>query len=430
MVSASGALGGAATGASIGSLVPGIGTAIGAGVGGLIGLFGGGGSGGAATAPSGPLFTPEMLQQLLAASRGYLGSAENIYGTPSMGPGGISTSQASRINSSDMKKDAFIKFRMSKGDTLEQATQKANQVTSDPSVRFKHKKGFVNAIQDGQFEDLSLTGQGGIQAREKYTPGGVQASSESEMLRNFIENLQAQSFSAVSGLPSAYRADENRALAVRNPLTASILGQVGNINELGLTDTEQANLDAINDYYKKEWGGIVDKTTSDFIAGTENTGFGSSSIAPRLYMDLAGKPQAEYASDIAAKLAMQYNDMLGSRATRQNTALTGTMNAFNTIGKLGNADNIMGLAQSPGNFGLFTDPTAAALAAEIQQANIGNRAKNQAMYQEALSMPVNFMGSSEGPDLSQSVQGLMPYMPSILSAFNKKGVSTVPPATK
>jgi hypothetical protein len=360
-----------------------------------------------------------MRDALIGSAQSFQKSLEGIYGAGSFAPGGINTSQTSRVAPQEMKKQAFIQFRMSKGDSLEEATQKANAAMGG----YGKKKGFVNAVGSGQFNDLSVGKDGKIKAAEKYTPGGVQASSESEMLRQFYNDLNAQALGAASGLPLAYRSDENRALGVRNPLTGAALNQVMNLNQVGLTPREQQNIDAIEKYYTDKLGTVIDKSTNDFIGSVENSGFQSSSLAKDMYMDIAGKPQAEYASDIAAKLAAQYSDMLNAAVNRQQAGLTGSLNAFNTIGRLSGADAITAAGGSPGEYGLFTDPQSAALAAEIQQANIGNRTKSQSFVQDALGRPINVMPEAQDSFLGRAVQAGAATIPAFLGNFGNKAVS-------
>lgn len=409
MVSATGALGGAATGAEIGSIVPGIGTAIGAGVGGLIGLFGGGGdSSQGATAASSGVFTPEMWQQLLAATQAYMANTEGFYGTPNYAPGGVNVSQTSQKKPSDVKRDAYIQFRLSKGDTQEQAAKKANSIISTPGVSFKDKKGFTEAIKNGQFSNLGLTPGGGISADTEFTPGGASVSNESEALKAFLNNLNTESIGAATGLPSAYAADQQRALAARNMLTGSAMNQVGNINSNGISSSGQADLDSINNYYKNQYSKLFDQSYNEGVGSLINSGFQSSSLANNVF-DQSMEAPADYAANAAAKMAAQYNDMLTGQSQRENTALTGTLNAFNTVGGTGaGIGSVFAPNTSGSDFGLFTDPQAAVLAAGIQQDNIANRTNNQALYQTALSMPVDSVQQVGGPTMSSALQSALP----------------------
>ncbi len=340
------------------------------------------------------MFTPEMRDQALAYIRQYMQGQEGVYNAGAFAPG-VNVTQTAKTDPAAVKKAAFIQFRMNKGDTLEQATKKANTILQDPSQSFNQKKGFVEAINTGQIQNLTV-GPRGIRAEATYAPGGVTTSPESQTIQDFLNDLNMQSFGAASGLPADYAANERRALAAKGALTPQLLSNISGMNNLGLTDKEQANIDAIDAYYTKQYGDLVNKTGSEALGIMNNSGFTSSSLADDIWNDYSGKPTAEYAADVAAKMADKYNETLNARTNRLNTAQTAGLNTFSTVGATGGIDSLFPGNTSGADFGLFTDPQAAALAAQIQQANIGNRQKDQAMYQNVYTMPADFLPAVPG----------------------------------
>lgn len=350
-------------------------------------------------APMSDVWTPEMRDQAMAIMEQYMSGQEGVYGAGAYGPGGVNVSQTQKLTPQEIKKQAFIEFRMKKGDTLEAATQKANKILNNESVKFKDKKGFVRAIKKGEIGGVSIGPNGGLIASDQYKPGGINVSPESQNIQSYLNALNMQSLGAASGLPAMYAANEQRALGVRRALTPQLLNNISGMNNMGLTNQEQANVNAINAYYAKEFGGKFNEAANAAMGVMNNSGFTSSSLADDIWNDYAVKPMAEYGSDVAAKMAAQYNDILNSRTSRLNTAQTAGLNTFNTVGATGGIDSLFAGNTSAGDFGLFTDPQAAALAAQIQQNNISNRQKDQALYQNVYTKGVDIMpAAGEGSD--------------------------------
>lgn len=342
------------------------------------------------------MFTPEMRDQAMAIMQQYMNGQEGVYGAGGYAPNGINVSQTQKLSPADIKKQAFIQFRMSKGDSQAVATQKANQILNDPNITFKDKKGFVKGIGSGQVEGISIGPNGNLITADKYTPGGIKTGAASDNIKSYLDQLNMQSLQAANGLPAQYAANESRALGVRNAMTPQLLNNVAGMNNLGLTNQEQANVDAIDAYYSKQYGDKFNAAGNAAMGVMNNSGFTSSSLADDIWNDYATKPMAEYGSDVAAKMAAQYNDILNSRTARLNTAQTAGLNTFNTVGATSGINSLFSGNTSGADYGLFTDPQAAALAAQIQQNNISNRQKDQQLYQGAYLKSVDIMPPAPG----------------------------------
>jgi hypothetical protein len=369
--------------------------------GGLSSLFGGG----ASTPPqSQQLYTPEMRDEMLNYLSGLGGNLNSLYGTQSYAPGGISTQQASQISPQQQKATAYVQYLQSQGFSPENAQKKANQIIASKKEKFADDKGFKQWLKtDGAGLGLKVGG-GKIAAGTKIAPGGVNATPQSELLNAGFQNLSGQALQAASGLPALFGQDTARALQAKQGLQGmlgSMLGQ--GFTGSGLLPSETADLSALENFYMQKFGDLQRDTTQKTVGDLVSSGFSSSNLAADALQKGAYDSQSRFLTEAMAALAGKQEDLVNQRFNRQSQNMSNIMNAFNTLGANQGIGGITGAIMSPGQAGLFTDPQSAALAAQLQQQNIGNNLQYGQMMQQGLSSPVQVM--PEGPGLMSTMLG-------------------------
>ncbi len=368
------------------------------------GLFGGSP---AAPPQSQQIYTPEMRDQMLNYLQKFGGQLNTLYGTPSAGAGGVTTQQTSTNVNRDAKTEALAAFfQETQGLSAEEAQKKAAARAADTTKPLNQNQKFVDWLKQGNGKDfgVSVGKGGGIIAPKETIPGGFQVDPRSEALNAGFQNLSAQSLQAASGLPSLFGMDTARALQAKSGLQGMIGQQLGQgLNDQGLTFQNQTDLDALEKFYLQKFGDLQRDTTQNIAGGLAESGFASSNLAANALQKGAYDSQSRFLTEAMAALAGQREGMLSGRAARQSQGMGDMLNAFNTLGANQGMQGVLGGVMSPGQAGLFTDPQSAALAAQLQQQNIGNNMQYAQMMQQGLSTPVQIM--PEAPGLFSQVMG-------------------------
>jgi hypothetical protein len=376
--SGSGAAGGAASGALAGARFGPWGAAAGGILGGVGGALSGGGA--KAAAPVAPVsgLTPQQLEAVLRDIGGYLKGQEGVYRTPTTA-GGVGVTQTSEVSPTEQKRLAYIQFRMSKGDTQEQATQKANAVISNPNKGFKDNKNFIKSINQGNYEGLSKNKNGGINAAPKYIGGGVETPGLSEAMQNAIKALGMEGFGAASGQAGKFANDNAGAFDFRQGARNQLGQMLGNQDSQGLSSRDYADIDALMKQRTQQLGDLNQKNTAGVVGDLVDRGFMSSNLAGNALQRGVYDPQARFLTDLGGELAGMETGMRNSAASRNAQAFGNVTNAFNTAGSPYEISSILGGLTNPGNLGLFGDVTGAAFAGDLMNSNITNRRADQTL---------------------------------------------------
>lgn len=417
--STGGALGGAASGAKLGSFGGPIGIGVGAVLGGALGGFAGGGGSKNSTAagangaavPGGVnpynALSPEQWAAVMRNQDQYTQGLEQVYGTP-VSVGGTQVTQTSRVSDADQKRQAFIQFRLSKGDSLEQATQKANAILADPNIKFKDKKGFVNAINKGNYEGLSIGKDGRIAVAPKYIGGGVETPGISEAMQGALKNLGLESILSGMGQAPMFAADNASAFGLRNDIRGQLGQLIGATGSEGLSARDLEDIDATLNFRKQQLGDLNQKNTAGVVGDLIDRGFMSSNLAEGALQHGVYDPQARFLSDLGSELAGMELNMRNSAANRKSQAVGNAINAFQSAGSPYQIGSILGGVIDPSSAGLFDDVSGAYLGNQIQQQNINNRQDTQAQTNAIGLTPktiVPKIGGGLGTNMAQSGLG-------------------------
>lgn len=379
--------------------------------------FGGAGS----TAPQ-PVnvFTPEMAQQLINQFNRYQGQFNAASRTPTVGAGGVSTSLGGKLSDREIKEREYTKYLMSKG--YDQAN--ASRIAST-TKNIGQDKGFRKWVNKSG-EATGVFGKGGkVRAKTEYQPAGFNVSDISEANRNAMQGLTAQALGAASGLPQMFGMDLARALQTKQQLgglAQNYLAQT--LTPSGLSDTEQAQIDALKNKYLQDFGDLYNDTMRQTAGGLQSSGFASSSLANETLQRGAYDPQSRFLTDAMAKLAGLESDLVNQRFGRQSQNMTNLLNTFNTLGANQGINSVLGAITNPATAGLFTDPQSAQLQTQMQQAMLNNMQQNQQMANQVYSQPVTVMGEQPGffSNLLAGQSGLIPSM--VGSLLSRKNSST------
>lgn len=341
-------------------------------------------------------FTPEMAQQAFDYYNNYGKDLNQLYGTPSYAPGGVSTQQAEQMSGGEVKAEQYVKYLISKGYSPENAQKEAQSVISNKGKKFADDKGFKQWIKDGNAEGLRASG-GKIQADAKFRPGGINADPASEALNTALRGLSMQSAQAASGLPQLYAQEAQRALQAKQGIGNQVQSYIQQgFNQQGLLPSEQANLDAMKNKYLQQFTDLNKSNLQQTVGKLAGSGFSSSNLAKGALQKGVYDANSRFLTDAMGSLANQESSLLAQRAGIQGQNINNMLNSFNSLGANGGIGSVTGGITNPGNAGLFTDPQSAALAASLQQQNIGNRVNQEQMAGSVLQQPVTVVPESPG----------------------------------
>lgn len=364
-------------------------------------------------------FTPEMLDRALQYIQSSGQQLNTLYGTPSYAPGGVSTTQASKLSAAEIKAREYAEYLVNKkGYTPDNAQRAAQAIVSDPKRRFTDDKEFKQYIKTGGSESLSLKGRK-IKAATEFTPGGINASPESEAMRQAMQGLGMQSLQAASGLPFMYGAEEARALQTRQALANQAMNYLGQGFETsGLTANEQGNLDALKNKYLQDFGDLYKDTMRTTAGGLQSSGFASSNLANENLQRGAYDPQSRFLTNALAALAEKEQGLVAQRFGMQSQNLSNMLGAFGALGANQGIGSVLGGITNPAGAGLFTDPQSAQMAAMLQQQNIGNVQNQQAQMAGALQKPVTLVPEQPG-FWGNLLSATAPYLGPVAQAVSK-----------
>lgn len=354
--------------------------------------------------------TPDMLQAAINQNYGYNQDINRLYGTPSYAAG-ASVQQAQQMSPQEIKAEQYTAYLISTGMSPQAAQAKTQKVIANPNIKFADDPKFLKYIKQGNAQGLKIGPDGKIQAQTKYTPGGVDLSPESQALNRAFQGLSGEAFGAASGLPGMIGMDTARALAQKQQLAGlagNMLGQ--GFTETGLTPSEQAQLNAIQNGYYQQYGDLFNKTMQQATGDLQNSGFTSSNLASKSLQDGAYNAQSRFLTEALSGLAGKEQDLINQRFSRQTGNLNNVLNAYNMLGQ---NTGLGGLTQgilNPNQAGLFNDPQAAQFAANLQQQNIANRFQNQALTSGIMTQPVTLTptaGGGGGPGIMDRAGGAL-----------------------
>lgn len=356
-----------------------------------------GGGGGQPAGPSN-VYTPEMLQNALNSMNQYMGAQNALAGTPSYSAAGVTSRQASEMSPKEIKAREYAKYLVEqKGYTPENAQARAQQVAASTKEKFKDDKGFSRFVRQGGSQSLTKRKGGGIQAKQEFTPGGIDVSSQSEMMRNAMQNLGMQSIGAASGLPQLYAAEEARALGARQGLGQQALDYLGQgVGSSGLFSTQEKALEDMKNKYLNDFSSVYEDTMRRATSDLSGTGFSSSNLAGDYLKDTAYDAQSDFLTDALAKLAGQEQSFLSQASGIGAQNLQNILGTFGTVGQQQGIGSVLGGVLNPAGAGLFTDPQSAQMAAMLQQQAIGNRQTDQQMMNQLNTQPVSVMPEQPG----------------------------------
>lgn len=351
--------------------------------------FGGGGA--AAPQPTN-VFTPEMLQQLMKQFGQYEGNYNAASRTPTVGAGGVSTSQGGKLSDREIKQREYAKYLMSKG--YDQANAQRLAATTKNLGQDDGFRKWVN--KSGEATSLKAKG-GKVRAQTEYQPAGFGVSGMSEANRDAMQGLTSQALGAASGLPQMFGMDLARALQSRQQLGNMAQGYLGQgFTDSGLLESEQGQVDALKNKYLQDFGDLYNDTMRSTAGGLQSSGFASSNLAGEALQRGAYDPQSRFLTDAMASLAGVESDLVNQRFGRQTQNLGNILNTYNTLGANQGIGSVLGGIVNPQQAGLATDVESAQLQAAMQQSALNNMQQNQQMKNQVYSQPVTVMGEQPG----------------------------------
>lgn len=351
--------------------------------------FGGGGQ--AAPAPVNA-FTPEMLTQLLKQYGQYEGQYNAAARTPTVGAGGVSTSQGGKLSDKEIKQREYVKYLTSKG--YDQANAQRLAARTKDLGQDKGFREWVN--KSGQATSLQAKG-GKVRAQTEYAPAGFNVSDMSEANRDAMQGLTGEALGAASGLPQMFGMDLARALQSKQQLGGMAQDYLGQgFTDSGLLASEQGQVDALKNKYLQDFGDLYKDTMRQTAGGLQSSGFASSNLAGEALQRGAYDPQSRFLTDAMAKLAGVESDLVNQRFGRQTQNLGNILNTYNTLGANQGIGSVLGGIVNPQQAGLATDMESAQLQAAMQQNVMNNMQQNQAMKNQVYSQPVTLMGEQPG----------------------------------
>lgn len=336
-------------------------------------IMGGGGKSAAPIAPVSGL-TQEQLIQAINDYNKYTTGMESLYGTPTT-VGGVGVTQASQVSGQEQKKKAFIQMRMSMGDSLEAATQKANKRAA--SGQGFDTENFRNYVSSGNAPGLSIGANGGIKAAPQFTGGGVQTPGISQGLTDAMKQLSLQSVLSAGNLPQMFGQQAQNALGFQDQARNQYSQMLGEMGPEGLSAADLANLEAYKQAQLQDLGSINKQNIAGVVGDLTNRGFMSSNLAEQALQRGVYDPQAKFLTALGGNLATMQNDFLNSAASRKAQAFGNIAGGVSSVGNPASISSILQGVTDPSSAGLFDDVNAAYLASQLQQQNINNRRQDQ-----------------------------------------------------
>jgi len=358
-------------------------------------VFGFGSSAGPPTVMNNVL-TPEQLQGAVDQFQNYMGGFNELSGTPFAGPGGTQVTNSRELSASEQKVRAYTQYLVqNKGVSPQEAQRRANEIVAKKKLKFSDDKGFKQWIKGGNAPGLKAR-KGKIKSTGPQFEGGqVQTSPESQALLDLARGLSGESLQAARGLPSMFANETAQALASRQGIRNNIMDFAGqNLNEQGLTEQNELDLQAIEDQIFNKFGDVFSDTMQGATGNLIDSGFNSSSLAGDALQDGAYNTQSRFLTDAAASLANTRQGLIDSNVNNNLKNLSGLTSAFNTVGANSGIGAVTGGAINPGSLGLFTDPQSAQLAATLKQQDLMNMQRNQFALSDLATKPVTLFGDT------------------------------------